>query len=315
MKSSKSAILKKTALATLVAGTLGAAAIPAAQANVVNFSYKGAFTMLTPTSAAAPTAAALLNSPGDYVNGFYAVAGPTSGPATTFGWKGIRTPITGTMSFDTSTGAGVATVNAFQFFNNTTNGYAKALGVTFQTIDSVGTLVGGMLFSWNKGSHSVSIVMDAGQMFQALPGLLGAGPTNSVSGTYSAVSNGALGMNAPTTDITTAIVRTSTLNTASGCDGLSLATQANAYTINTNFANLGTCTNVSNGFGVNDGIGGDPMTSSAFDSHNGNFDILSVHLDSFVPTPQAAVPVPAAVWLFGSGLLGLVGIARRKKKA
>ena len=26
-----------------------------------------------------------------------------------------------------------------------------------------------------------------------------------------------------------------------------------------------------------------------------------------------AVPVPAAVWLFGSGLLGLVGMARRKK--
>lgn len=28
-----------------------------------------------------------------------------------------------------------------------------------------------------------------------------------------------------------------------------------------------------------------------------------------------AVPVPAAAWLFGSGLLGLVGIARRKKNA
>jgi hypothetical protein len=27
----------------------------------------------------------------------------------------------------------------------------------------------------------------------------------------------------------------------------------------------------------------------------------------------APVPVPAAVWLFGSGLIGLVGIARRKK--
>jgi uncharacterized lipoprotein YmbA len=26
----------------------------------------------------------------------------------------------------------------------------------------------------------------------------------------------------------------------------------------------------------------------------------------------AVVPVPAAVWLFGSGLLGLIGIARRK---
>jgi hypothetical protein len=29
----------------------------------------------------------------------------------------------------------------------------------------------------------------------------------------------------------------------------------------------------------------------------------------------AAVPVPAAVWLFGSGLLGLIGVARRKKTA
>ncbi len=27
-----------------------------------------------------------------------------------------------------------------------------------------------------------------------------------------------------------------------------------------------------------------------------------------------AVPVPAAVWLFGSGLLGLVGVARRKQR-
>ncbi|MEA2093731.1 MAG: VPLPA-CTERM sorting domain-containing protein [Pseudomonadota bacterium] len=30
---------------------------------------------------------------------------------------------------------------------------------------------------------------------------------------------------------------------------------------------------------------------------------------------QVVVPVPAAVWLFGSGLLGLVGMARRKKTA
>ena len=30
-------------------------------------------------------------------------------------------------------------------------------------------------------------------------------------------------------------------------------------------------------------------------------------------SPGAVVPVPAAVWLFGSGLIGLIGIARRKK--
>lgn len=30
---------------------------------------------------------------------------------------------------------------------------------------------------------------------------------------------------------------------------------------------------------------------------------------------SAVIPVPAAAWLFGSGLIGLVGVARRKKKA
>ena len=29
-------------------------------------------------------------------------------------------------------------------------------------------------------------------------------------------------------------------------------------------------------------------------------------------TPTTVVPIPAAVWLFGSGLLGLIGVARRK---
>lgn len=37
-------------------------------------------------------------------------------------------------------------------------------------------------------------------------------------------------------------------------------------------------------------------------------------LTDFV-APPSQVPVPAAVWLFGSGLLGLVGVARRKKVA
>ena len=34
-----------------------------------------------------------------------------------------------------------------------------------------------------------------------------------------------------------------------------------------------------------------------------------------IVTDVSAVPVPAAVWLFGSGLLGLIGVARRKKVA
>lgn len=39
----------------------------------------------------------------------------------------------------------------------------------------------------------------------------------------------------------------------------------------------------------------------------------TVHLESYFEV--TAVPVPAAIWLFGSGLLGLVGMARRKKTA
>ena len=40
--------------------------------------------------------------------------------------------------------------------------------------------------------------------------------------------------------------------------------------------------------------------------HTGFFDAISIN-------SVAPVPVPAAVWLFGSGLLGLIGVARRKQ--
>lgn len=35
-------------------------------------------------------------------------------------------------------------------------------------------------------------------------------------------------------------------------------------------------------------------------------------MDNFTFTQAAPVPVPAAAWLFGSGLVGLIGVARRK---
>lgn len=48
------------------------------------------------------------------------------------------------------------------------------------------------------------------------------------------------------------------------------------------------------------------ILGTAFDSFAGNsFTSFSYEV--------SAVPVPAAVWLFGSGLLGLVGMARRRK--
>jgi hypothetical protein len=64
--------------------------------------------------------------------------------------------------------------------------------------------------------------------------------------------------------------------------------------------------------GLNDG--------SAFDSYTSTFAINDAAFNEADGTWTAStfsmtpVPVPAAVWLFGSGLLGLVGVARHKKK-
>lgn len=55
-------------------------------------------------------------------------------------------------------------------------------------------------------------------------------------------------------------------------------------------------------WGVND----TPELATAFSGYNGEVLGLDLRLE------LTAVPVPAAVWLFGSGLLGLIGVARRR---
>lgn len=62
------------------------------------------------------------------------------------------------------------------------------------------------------------------------------------------------------------------------------------------------------------------LTATSVNGSTNAFDTLDLSFsdDTFidvVEVPGAVVPVPAAVWLFGSGLMGLVGLARRKKVA
>lgn len=55
-----------------------------------------------------------------------------------------------------------------------------------------------------------------------------------------------------------------------------------------------------------DGDPGYAMVDGPFPGYNFSFDLSQ---------QPSVVPLPAAVWLFGSGLLGLIGVARRKKNS
>jgi len=59
-----------------------------------------------------------------------------------------------------------------------------------------------------------------------------------------------------------------------------------------------------------DGVPGIPMPLG------GSFQLFQANFNAnLAGTPDTVVPIPAAAWLFGSGLLGLVGIARRNKRS
>lgn len=88
-------------------------------------------------------------------------------------------------------------------------------------------------------------------------------------------------------------------------------TQTDACSIFTSYSN-------SNGFvisrqTVNLADGGVDYVSTSSVNENSDFNNFpgAVIADWSIST----VPIPAAAWLFGSGLLGLVGVARRKKTA
>ena len=261
---------KKSALSIALGTVLGLSAT-ASQAAVIGMDFDGLFTMLDPGGIQLGNTS--LPYYADYTWGY-----------------GLRTQISGTMSFDTATGSGSGTVVPFQFFNG---GLAVASGVQFQAIGG-GLMLGNMLFSWNGSDIATQIVLDGSGLFAAMAG--GIPPVGAtLDGAYCAASGACAlpasdGIKRGKLPIGPSPIATSSFNT-NGATGTTTT--------------LGQLS-----LGADDGIGGTPMDNGPFSGYNANFDMTSVTVTS---VETSAVPVPAAVWLFGSGLVGLAGIARRRK--
>ena len=290
--------MKKTAISSAMAVAMGTAALAPqiAAADVVDFDWNGVFTIVDPNGA-------ILSNPS----------------VTTKGANTFQTPINGTFTFDTDTGAGTGTVDPFDFFGNPPSLPAQAKDFSVQSIGG-GLVLGNALFDWN-GNYNipVSLVWDASGLFGNLSGAIGGflggctgtsctiagtGAAPATDGTYINATYGYLA-NGPTPLATTTFNTTNAPGCALGaCDGVNPSGELPLITDTTPF-----------GAGVyhstrTAGIGGNPMQSGPFQGFNANFDAQSLTVTGYEPS---AVPVPAAVWLFGSGLLGLVGVARRRK--
>jgi hypothetical protein len=283
--------LKKTLLSVAIAGAMGASV--SADAGTVVGTWTGAFTMLN--------ASGVTTSNSDLTNCY---PGNISGPAC------YRTAVSGTMTFDTTSGAGAGSVVPFSFFGS---GLASATTITFQAIGNgfggPGPLVlGNMGFNWNTASGiPVSIVLDAAGFFGAMAG--GLQVSNTISGIGALPESDNTVYGGSTYPIGPALMATTDWNTTT-IAGTILGTNPSGT-----LPLLTDTVVATDGSGMT-GIGGSPMQTIPFKFYNANFDIMSIHIDSCTPDlcPVTVVPVPAAVWLFGTGLVGLAGIARRRKR-
>jgi hypothetical protein len=175
-------------------------------------------------------------------------------------------------------------------------------------------VLGNMSFNWNNSNGMpISSVLDAAGFFGAMNG--GLGVSQNVSSAYGVLpesDNTMVGGN--TYPMGQALMATTDWNT----------TNIGTVVLGTNPSGtlplvIDTVVDVTNG---EIGIGGSPIQAGGFAFFNVNFDFMTMHVTSCTDTGMgtdacpavSAVPVPAAVWLFGSGLAGLVSLARRKRE-
>ena len=251
---------------------------------------------LTSTLSAGATNAAIIDM--DY-NGLFTFLTP-SGLAmqnislpyyddTTWGY-GVRTQISGTIQINTSTGFGTATINPFEFMQ----GVSGFSATDFEFKSAGGALlIGNMNSSWNGSDIGIQVVLDASGLFADFAS--GSISIGDVFDSGSCAASGACATPA-SNDIK---------SSAYTIGPVPIATTP----INTTGQKVTGTTLADLSLGTDDGIGGSPEFGGPTSGFSPNFDFTSLTV-----TRVSAVPVPAAVWLFGSGAIGLLGMARRKSR-
>lgn len=217
-------------------------------------------------------------------------------------------PISSTLTYNDSLGSGFSaglTIENFDTFGAT----ATIYDISLQRYADTNLVIGNMLADWNGNvGVPLSTIWDATGLFNAITFGLEVGDV--ISGTN--LKRGG----AVVADVFSAIPASDgTLDNFSqplnqGPAPLAV-TNWNTTTLCNPFVDcLGNALSGGEPF-TDDGIGGSPMIDGPFPGLNVNFDIGSGN--SLTVLSVSSVPVPAAVWLFGSGLIGLVGFAKRKK--
>jgi hypothetical protein len=237
---------------------------------------------------------------------------------TSFLYNGASAPTAGSYPFNTTLNADTPLVAG----NVTDLGYTLSFGTDSLMTSWLGD--GSMLASDVMWGITAVDGVGTGSAYRALTtvtaGAASAGTTNSELGSFEVKFDGfvnahnALGTNA------------ANLNGSSGSDSSNDpgANAATGFGVNwggaSSFNAAGAIGESMEFFFLaqNGTLPGGNITSARYGNTEG-FATWTLNADSsfvyMAPDAVSAVPVPAAVWLFGSGLLGLVGISRRKKLA
>ena len=216
--------------------------------------------------------------------------------------------IASTLTYDDSSGTGFSGELSINDFI-TLGSAATIYDLTLQHQTGTNLIVGNMLVDWNNNNGlPLSMVWDATGLFNAIDYGLQAGDV--ISGT-NLKRNGVVVANVGSA--TPASDGIYNLNTGQ------FLNQGPAPLAMTTWNTTTLCTpgvdcigNALSGGGpfIDDSISGSPLIEIPFPGLNVNFDIGSGN--SLTVLSVSSVPVPAAVWLFGSGLIGLLGFARRR---